>query len=209
MACDVASGAPDTATSREHDSPPRGRVYNRGVSQSAAIAAVTVALKTLLEAACKASGDRHLAEVLVTTLPLDRARTVHHRCQLNVTLTTVQENGALRNQPLGLRGGQAQTSAAGRAFDLTYLVTAYGPEDDEVAAHRVMGGALMALHAQPVLPAIDLGQVFPHTGAEGRLDGLKLTQATLAREHIVAWWLAYHAPYRLSCAWQVSGVLLA
>lgn len=169
---------------------------------------MTVALRVLLEAAFKASADRHLADVLVTTLPLDRARTVHHRCQLNVTLATVQENATLRNQPLGLRGGQAQPSAPGRAFDSTYLVTAYGPEDDEVMAHRVMGAALLALHGQPVLPAIDLSQVFPHSGADGVLDGLKLTQATLAREQIVAWWLAYHTPYRLSCAWQVSGVLL-
>lgn len=164
-------------------------------------------MKTLLEAAFKASGDRYLAEVLVTSLPVDRARSVHHRCQVNVTLATVQENGALRNQPLGLRGG-GSPQVPMRAFDLTYLLTAYGPEDDEVAAHRVMGAALTALHAQVMLPAIDLAQVFPHSGASGTLDGLKLTQATLAREQIVAWWLAYHTPYRLSCAWQVSGVLL-
>ena len=178
------------------------------MSQSAAIAAVTFALKSLLEGAFRVSGDKHLHDVLVTALPVDRARSVHHRCQVNVTLATVQENAALRNQPLGLRGGEPSSATPARGFDLTYLVTAYGPEDDEVAAQRVMGAALLALHAQPVLPTIALSQVFPHSGADGVLDGLKLTQATLAREQIVAWWLAYHTPYRLSCAWQVSGVQL-
>jgi hypothetical protein len=179
------------------------------VSQSAAIAAVTVALKSLLEVAFKASDDKHLHDVLVTALPVDRARSVHHRCQVNLTMATVQENAAVRNQPLGLRGGSSSSATPARGFDLTYLVTTYGPEDDEVAAQRVMGAALLALHAHPVLPAIDLSQVFPHSGTVGVLDGLKLTQATLAREQIVAWWLAYHTPYRLSCAWQVSGVQLS
>lgn len=188
---------------------PHRHGYNREVSQSAAIAAVTVALKTLLEAAFKAHGDRHLADVLVTSLPVDRARSVHHRCQVNVTLATVQENAASRKAPLGLRGASDPAPAPTSAFDLTYLVTTYGPEDDEVAAQRVMGVALAALHAQAVLPPIDLAQLFPHTGASGTVEGLKLTQATLAREQIVAWWLAYHTPYRLSCAWQVTGVQLS
>jgi hypothetical protein len=178
------------------------------MSQSAAIAAVTVVLKSMLEVAFKASGDKHLHDVLVTALPVDRARSVHHRCQVNVTLAKVQENAALRNLPLGLRGNVPSSSMPAREFDLTYLVTAYGPEDDEVAGQRVMGAALLALHAQAVLPAIDLSQLFPHSGAAGVLDGLKLTQVTLTHEEIVAWWLAYHTPYRLSCAWQVSGVQL-
>ena len=177
------------------------------MSQSAAIAAVTVALKTLLEAAFKASSDRHLADALVTTMPVDRARSIHHRCQVNVTLATVQENASARNQPLGLRGAAAP-KAAGRAVDLTYLVTAYGPEDDEVAAQRVMGIAMTALQAQPVLPTLDLATLFPHGGASGTLEQLKLAQVALAREQIVAWWLAFHTPYRLSCAWQVTGVQL-
>lgn len=186
-------------------------IHNRRVSDSAAIAATTVALKTLLEAAFRASADRQLADVLVTTMPVDRARSVHHRCQVNLTLAVVQESGASRNQPLGLRGpgGSGGPAAAPtHLVDLTYLVTAYGPEDDEVAAQRVMGVALGTLHAHPVLPPIDLDQAFPHSGASGELDGLKLTQVTLAREQIVAWWLAYHTPYRLSCAWHVSGVPL-
>lgn len=182
-------------------------INNRDVPQSAAIAAVTVALKTLLEAAFKAAEDRQLADALVTAMPVDRARSIHHRCQVNITLATVQENTSVRNQPLGLRGA-ATPAAARRAMDLTYLVTTYGPEDDEVAAQRVMGVALTALHAQPVLPTLDLAAMFPHTGAAGVLDQLKLTQVTLSREQIVAWWLAFHTPYRLSCAWQVTGVAL-
>ena len=182
---------------------------NAGMSQTAAIAAVTMALRTMLEQALAAQGvdDRHLADVLVTTLPVDRARTVHHRCQLNLTLATVVENAGMRNtMSLGPRAGAGGGGA--QAVDLTYLVTAYGPEDDEVGAQRVLGATLRAVHEQPVLPAIALDEVFPHTGATGTLDQVRVTHAPLSREQIVACWLAFHTPYRLSAALQVTGVSL-
>lgn len=179
------------------------------MSQTAAIAGVTIALKTMLEGAFRMRGldDRHLADVLVTTMPVDRARGVHHRCQLNLALVTVTGNAATRNtMSLGPRPGAA--GAGTHAVDLVYLMTAYGPEDDEVAAQRVLGAALRAVHEQPVLPPIALDEVFPHTGASATLDQLRVTQAPLAREQIVACWLAFHTPYRLSTALQVTGVSL-
>ena len=178
------------------------------MSQSAAIAAVTVALKARFESAFRAHAteDRFLADVLVTTMPVDRARSVHHRGQLNITLATVVESGGMRNAVgLGGRGGQ---SAAGQAVDLLYLLTAYGPEDDDLGAQRVMGAALRAVHEQPVLPPLVLAELVPNAGATGTLDQVRLTQAPLTREQIVAWWLAFHTPYRLSNALQVSGVSL-
>ena len=183
---------------------------NAGMSQTAAIAGVTLSLRTLLETSFKNRGaeDRHLADVLVTTMPVDRARGVHHRCQLNVTLATVVENGSMRNAVgLGSRGGGAG-SAATQALDLLYLFTAYGQEDDDVGPQRVLGAALRTLHEQPVLPAIVLADLFPHSGASGTLDQVRVAQATLTREQIVAWWLAFHTPYRLSAAVQVTGVSL-
>ena len=181
------------------------------MSQAAAIAGVTLALKTLLEAAFRERGveDRGLSDVLVTTLPLDRARSVHHRCQANVTLATVQANPAARaGGPIGLRGALTRDSDPASIVDLLYLVTTYGAEDDEIGAQRVMGAAIGALHGHPVLPPIVLGDVFPHTGSTGTLDQLRVTQAPLSREQIVAWWLSFHTPYRLSSAWQVTGVTL-
>lgn len=178
------------------------------MSQTTAIAGVTVSLRDALQAALAALGaqDAHLADVLVTTLPVDRARTVHHRRQLNLTLATVVENTAMRNAVgLGPRGGAATN---GQALDLLYLITAYGPDDEEVGAQRVLGAALRAIHQQPVLPPIDLGVLFPNTGATGTLEGVRMTQAPLTREQIIAWWLAFHTPYRLSAALQVTGVSL-
>lgn len=181
------------------------------MGQGAAIAGVTIALRTLLESAFRARGaqDRHLADVLVTTLPVDRARSIHHRCQVNLTLATVHGTASGRSaSPLGLRGGPPPAAEAPQSVDLLYLLTAYGPEDDEIEAQRVMGVALRALHEQPVLGPIDLAALFPHSGAAGTLERLRVAQAPLTREQIVAWWLAFHTPYRLSCAWQVSGVAL-
>ena len=181
------------------------------MSQAAAIAGVTLALKTLLESAFKARGleDRHLSDVLVTSMPVDRARNVHHRCQVNITLATVHADGAARNGPVGLRAGKATVNGdPSQAIDLLYLLTAYGSEDDEVGAQRVMGAAMRALQSQPVLPSIELAMLFPHTGASGTLDQVRITHAPLSREQIVAWWLAFHTPYRLSSAWHVTGVSL-
>jgi hypothetical protein len=186
-----------------------GLTENAAMSQTAAIAAVTMAVKTMLEQALAVQGiaDRHLADVLVTTLPLDRARTVHHRCQLNLALAAIVENGAMRNtMSLGPRPSASGSST--QAVDLMYLVTAYGPEDDDIGAQRVLGATLRAVHEQPVLPAIVLDEVFPHTGATGTLAQVRVTQAPLSREQIVACWLAFHTPYRLSVALQVTGVQL-
>jgi hypothetical protein len=182
---------------------------NADMSQTAAIAGVTLALKTLLETSFRTYGgtNRHLADVLVTTMPVDRARGVHHRCQLNLTLATVVENTSVRNAVgLGSRGGGQ--SAATQPLDLLYLLTAYGQDDDDVGAQHVLGAALRSLHEQPVLPAIVLADVFPHTCASGTLDQVRVTHAPLTREQIVAWWLAFHSPYRLSAAVQVTGVSL-
>lgn len=178
------------------------------MSQATAIAGVTLALKTLLETSLKAQGaaNRHLADVLVTTMPVDRARGVHHRCQLNLTLATVVANTSTRNA-VGL-GSRAASNGATQPIDLLYLITAYGQEDDDVGAQHVLGAALRALHEQPVLPAIVLADVFPHSGASGTLDQVRVAQAPLTREQIVAWWLAFHTPYRLSAAVQVTGVSL-
>ncbi|WP_239491102.1 DUF4255 domain-containing protein [Luteitalea sp. TBR-22] len=180
------------------------------MSQSAAIAAVTLALRMRFEEAlrARAAGERCLADVLVTTLPVDRARTVHHRCQLNLTLATVAESASMRNtMGLGGRGG-AGVSTPAQLVDLLYLITAYGPDDDEVGAQRVMGAALRAVHEQPVLPSLSIAELLPGAGVSGTLDQLRVTQAPLAREQIVAWWLAFHTPYRLSVALQVTGVSL-
>jgi hypothetical protein len=181
---------------------------NAGMSQTAAIAGVTLALKTMLDRALTRRGedDPHLGDVLLTTLPVDRARTVHHRCQLNLTLATVVENAAMRTtMSLGPRPG---AGAATQSVDLLYLLTAYGPEDDEVGAQRVLGAALRSVHEHPVLPSIVLDEVFPHTGATGTLDQVRVALAPLSREQIVACWLAFHTPYRLSAALQVTGVAL-
>ena len=182
---------------------------NAEMSQTAAIAGVTLALKTLLETSFKTHGgtNRHLADVLVTTMPVDRARGVHHRCQLNLTLATVGANTSARNAVgLGSRGGNG--SAATQPLDLVYLLTAYGQEDDDVGAQHVLGSALRTLHEQPVLPAIVLADLFPHSDSSGTLEQVRVTQAALSREQIVAWWLAFHTPYRLSAAVQVTGVSL-
>lgn len=177
------------------------------MNQTTAIAGVTTTLRDVLsrELANLGAEDPHLADVLVTTLPVDRARTVHHRGQLNLTLATIAENPTMRNTVgLGTRGA----AASAQTVDLLYLMTAYGADDDDVGAQRVMGAALRIVHQQPGLPPVELDALFPRTGATGTLTQVRVTQAPLTREQIVAWWLAFHTPYRLSAALQLTGVTL-
>ena len=181
------------------------------MSQTTAIAGVTVTLRDMLQGALASVGGEGspLTDVLVTALPVDRARSVHHRRQLNLSLATVVENAAMRNAVgLGRRGDATAGAAATQALDLLYLITAYGPDDDDVEAQRVLGAALRAVHQQPVLPPIDLGVLFPDAGAKGTLEQVRVALAPLTREQIVAWWLAFHTPYRLSAALLVTGVSL-
>lgn len=179
------------------------------MGQTTALAAVTTTLRDVIQVSFLALGaeDPHMADVMVTTLPVDRARTIHHRGQLNLTLATVSENPSTRNA-VGL-GARTEAPGASQALDLVYLITAYGADDDDVGAQRVLGAALRAVAQQPVLPAIELDALFPNTGASGTLGQVRVTLAPLTREQIVAWWLAFHTPYRLSAALQVTGVHLA
>lgn len=178
------------------------------MSQTTAIAAVTTTLRDVIQVSFLTLGaeDPHMADVMVSTLPLDRARTVHHRGQLNLTLATVSENPSARNA-VGL-GTRAITPPGSQALDLVYLITAYGADDDDIGAQRVLGAALRTVAERPVLPPIDLEGLFPNTGATGTLEQVRVMLAPLTREQIVAWWLAFHTPYRLSAALQVTGLSL-
>ena len=64
------------------------------MSQTTAIAAVTITLRDMLQGALASIGGEGspLTDVLVTALPVDRARSVHHRRQLNLSLATVERD---------------------------------------------------------------------------------------------------------------------
>ena len=170
-----------------------------------AIAAVTLTLRDLLQARLGSDGpDPTVGDVLVTCLPPDRARTVHHRPQVNLSLIAATPNTQLRGT-VGL-APRAADQAGTAPVDLLYLLTTYGPEDDELAAQRLQGVVLATLHAQPVLPPIDLSTTLPDAGGPGVLTQVRVTPVPLTREQLVSWWLAFHTPYRLSLALQVSGL---
>ncbi len=174
------------------------------MAQGSAIAGVTLALRDVLERAFRNGNEPRPADVLVTTLPVDRARSVHHRPQANLMLVSALPQASLRpGGPPGLRGA-APGPAPLPQVDLLYLLTTYGPDDDEVGAHRVMGVAMQALSASPVLGPLDLAALSPDAGLIGVIEQVRVTQVALTREQIAAWWLAFHTPYRLTTAWQVT-----
>jgi len=109
------------------------------MSNDRAIAAVTATLRNMLFQAV--SGDADLAGTTVTTRPPDRARqdgTTSN--QINLFLYRTSIDAAWRNQdPPGIRPGESGQPPL--PLVLSYLMTAYGEDDDEVLADSALWGA--------------------------------------------------------------------
>lgn len=183
------------------------------MSNSLAIAAVSESLRSLLDGWVNAdpnedpNSDAELAGTTVTVRPLDRARINQSGRQLNIFLYMTGINAAWRNQELPR---QVRPGEAGRPplpLNLYYLITAYGPEEDEIVAHRLLGRAMSFLHDHPVLSA-DLVESLL-TGSDLSPQGpVRLTPQPLSLEEISKLWSAFQTQYRISAAYQAEVVLI-
>ena len=119
------------------------------MSNDRAIAAVTATLRNMLFQAV--SNDAELAGATVTTRPPDRARQGGATSnQINLFLYQTSVDAAWRNQdPPGIRPGEFGQPPL--PLVLSYLMTAYGEDDDEVLAHRLLGVGMQLLNDQPLL----------------------------------------------------------
>ena len=95
------------------------------------------------------SGDADLAGTTVTTRPPDRARQDGGTGnQINLFLYRTSIDAAWRNQDLpGIRPGESGQPPL--PLVLSYLMTAYGEDDDEILAHRLLGVGMQVLNDQP------------------------------------------------------------
>jgi len=196
------------------------------MSSPLAIAAVTAALKDLLNDGLMNHDLSSIGSFTVTASPPDRITTGQNEPnQLNVFLYQVTSNSGWRNVDLPSRDGKGNViSNAPLALDLHYMLTAYGSQD--LNAEILLGYAMELLHETPVLTRAQLRIVL---GAPSPVDGtilpspfgnlsaidladqvelIKISPVFLSSEELSKMWTAMQARYRPTMAYMASVVLI-
>jgi hypothetical protein len=203
------------------------------MSNALAIAAVTAVLKDILENGLANDAiATTLGEILITALPPDRISVgTDERSQLNLFLYQISPNRnadwLMRARPELHQSGSAREAARESllAFDLHFLLTAYGAKDFH--AELLLGYAIQLLHDIPVLTqemvhtALNhaaemttfgvLSQALAAISVErlaAQLGPIKLNQEFLGMEETSKLWSSLQTHYRPSCAYQASMVLM-
>jgi hypothetical protein len=175
------------------------------VSNDRAIAAVTATLRTLIFRAVGAEPD--LGAPQVTTRPPDRARQAVPGNLLNIFLYRTSLDPAWRNQPMP-PARPAEAGVPPLALTLSYLLTAYGDNDDEVMSHRLLGVAMSMLHSQPILAPTDIAAALPGSDLENQVEQVRITPHPIPLDEISRMWATFQTGYRISVSYEVSVVLI-
>lgn len=172
------------------------------MSDARAIEAVTETLRGIVDAGVKTvtAGARAI------TLPPQQI-TASLEPRVNVFLYQAEIDGALRNvPPAGVAPGE--TGRPALPLCLYYLITPYAPDADDVQAHRLLGGALMALHSHPLLTPADLADAAPYSDIAHQVESVRITWQPLDDKDIYSLWSVFQAPYRVSAAFELRVVLI-
>jgi hypothetical protein len=173
------------------------------MSNSRAIATVTATLRNLLMGVTAAIPD-----ATVTTKPPHKARsgdTLGN--QLNLFLYQTVPNAAWRQASQSATTAQAGPKPL--PLTLYYFLTAYGRDDDDIAAHHLLAEAMGILHHHELLSPAELQAAFPdRNGDEPQKERIRIAPQNLSSEELTRLWGLFQTPYSLSVAYQVSVVLL-
>jgi hypothetical protein len=173
------------------------------VSNSLAIAAVTATLRNLLFTGVNAA----LAGTDVTARPPDRARTNGEGNQVNLFLYQTSLDAAWRNQdmPNVARGENGHPPLP---LTLSYLVTAYGENDDEVVSNALLGHAMSILHDHPLLGAEEIKAALIESDLDQQIERVRVTPQPMTIEEMSKLWTTFQTQYRISAAYQACVVLI-
>lgn len=180
------------------------------MSNTLAIGAVTSALQQMLNTVGTPlpgdpPSDPDLADAYCSTLSLDIARDPHDKKnQLNLFLYQLKQSGTFRNMQLhdGERGQQPLS------LDLYYLLTAYGGDDDEILAHRMLGRAMLMLHDQSTFTREHLRLALPGNDVWQQVERVRIKPLPFGPEEMSKLWTGFGKPYRLSVCYEVSVVMI-
>jgi hypothetical protein len=179
------------------------------MSNSLSVSAITGTLRTLLH---QGTQDNPPGTV-ITTRPLDKARTNNTGNQLNVFLYQTALNAAWRNSDMPDQVRPGETGGPPLPLNLYYLLTAYGENDNDDLGHRVLGRAMSILHDHPVLSSDDIRlSVDPADLSKYDLqhqrEGIRITYQPMTLDEMSKLWTAFQTEYRISAAYEVAVVLI-
>jgi hypothetical protein len=175
------------------------------MSNALAIAAVTTTLRNLLTQRAR----EELESGTVTTLPPDKARVSGDSAsQINIFLYQTLPNAAWRNQDITNRVKPGETGQPPLALTLYYLITAYGNNNDDIKAHRLLGTAMQVLHDQAALPTTDIKNALAESDLHNQVERVRISPVSLSLEELSKLWSSFQTQYRLSAAYEVSVVLI-
>ena len=173
------------------------------MSDARAIEAVTETLRSLVDSGVKAVAS---GANTVTHPPHDVNATAQEAL-VNLFLFQTQIDGSLRNQPpAGV--GPGETGEPALPLVLRYLLTPFVPDGDDLQAHRLLGGALQALHSRPVLTRTELADIAPYSDVSRQVDTIRITWEPFEEKDIFSLWSVFQTPYRLSTVFEVRAVLI-
>lgn len=172
------------------------------MSDARAIEAVTETLRSIVDAGVKSVAPGAHA----ITLPPHEI-TASQELRVNVFLYQAAIDGALRNtDPVSVAPGERGQPPL--PLVLQYLITPYAPDADDVQAHRLLGGALQALHSHPLLTAGDLADAAPYSDIAHQVESVRICWQPLDDKDIYSLWTVFQAPYRVSAAFELRAVLI-
>jgi hypothetical protein len=192
------------------------------MSNALAITAVTMTLQSVLmrEFATPVllPVDNTLAGTSVSVRPPDRASDEAAGNRLNLFLFQTQINAALRNSELApLRPGQGFPPLA---LNLSYLLTAYGPQNDQngdLIAQRILGRAMSVLHDTPILLPAQIRDATSTISPAGdpfvsdlheQIEHVRITSMPMTIEDMARLWTTFQTQYRISATYHVAVVLI-
>lgn len=173
------------------------------MSDARAIEAVTQTLVSLIDIGVKEVE----ASAVAVARPIDRVADTTFAMQVNVLLYQASLDPQLRNQlPLTVLPGETGDPAL--PLSLHYLVTPYVADGDDIAAHRMLGGALRVLNEHPALTRDELAQIAPYSNVADDVEQLTINWQGLEEKDIYSLWSAFQSPYRLSAAFEVRVITI-
>jgi hypothetical protein len=185
------------------------------MSNSRAIAAVTLTLKAILSANVGIDDtDGHLSGTTVTTLPLDLARKNYSGNQLNVFLYMVERNAAWMNADMPRQVKPGESAISPLPLTLFFLLTAFASDDDAVRpiSHELLGKAMSILYDHPILSGEDIRTAtmtaLPSSDLDQQIEHVRISFHPLRLDDLSKLWTGFAMQYRLSAAYEVSVALI-
>ena len=152
--------------------------------------------------------DTDLNDVTCTTKPPDKARQAEGQNQINLFLYQTSWNAALRNADFAGQVRPNETGTPPVALCLYYLITAYGKNNDDLLAHRVLGRAVSLLYDRAVLLPAEIQAALTGADLSRQIEHVRITPHAISGEELSKLWAVFQTPYRISATYEVSVVLI-